>query len=152
MVSIKSTVNIKNSRKKIQKLSALIEKRLAELDSNDKKQIHQLSFEELQDFNQILRIADYTLYKYENKKEVFSLIKEFVDMINNSINSMDVLNDEISELVISAEDSIKRIKHLQSNVSENFTLERGAESVGLAKSEKQDSPHNLTKSATPVYL
>jgi len=151
MVSIKFAVNIKNSRKKIQKLSALVEKRLAELDSNDKKQVNQLSFEELQDFNQILRIADYTLYKYENKKEAFSLIKEFVDMINNSISSMDVLNDEISELVISAEDSIKRIKHLQSNVSENFTLERGAESAGLAKSE-QDSSHNLTKSATHVYL
>jgi len=151
MVLIKSTINIQKSRKKIQKLSSLVEKRLSELDS-DKKQISQLSLEELQDFNQILRIVDYILYKYENKKEVFSLIKEFVDMVNNSIGSMDVLNDKVSELVISAEDSIKRIKRLQSNVSENFTLETYAKSSDLAKSEKQDSTNNLTKSATPVYL
>ncbi|MEX0656158.1 MAG: hypothetical protein WD154_01250 [Nitrosopumilaceae archaeon] len=151
MVSIKSTINIQNSRKKIQKLSSFVEKRLEDLDS-DKKQIRQLSFEELQDFNQILRIADYILYKYESKKEVFSLIKEFVDMVNNSIGSMDVLNDKVNELVISAEDSIKRIKSLQSNVSENFTLEEYAKSDGFAKSEKQDSTNNLTNSATPVYL
>lgn len=151
MVSIKSAISIKNSRKKIQELSSLVEKRLAELDQSEKKQINQLSFEELQDFNQIIRIADYILYKYENKKEAFSLIKEFVDMINNSIRSMDVLNDEISELVISAEDSIKRIKSLQSNVSENFSLETYVKSTDLAKSEK-DSTNNLTKSTTPVYL
>ncbi|HXV51436.1 MAG TPA: hypothetical protein VD689_04850 [Nitrosopumilaceae archaeon] len=150
MVSIKST-KITNSRKKIQKLSSLVEKRLEELDS-DKKKINQLSLEELQDFNQILRIADYILYKYEHKKEVFSLIKEFVDMVSSSVGSMDDLNDNISELVISAEDSIKRIKSLQSNVSENFTLEPHAKSDGFAKSEGQDSTNNLTKSATPVYL
>ncbi|MBI2005751.1 MAG: hypothetical protein HYS75_00445 [Nitrosopumilales archaeon] len=150
MVSIKSTINITNSRKKIQKLSSLVEKRLAELDS-DKKQINQLSFEELQDFNQILRIADYILYKHENKKEIFSLIKEFVDMVNASVGSMDELNDNINELVISAEDSVKRIKSLQSNVSEDYAIEPYAKSDGFAKSE-QDSTNNLTKSATPVYL
>lgn len=151
MVSIKSTINIANGRKKIQKLSSLVEKRLAEFDS-DKKQINQLSLEELQDFNQILRIADYILYKYENKKEVFSLIKEFVDMVSISVGSMDELNDNVNELVISAEDSIKRIKCLQSNVSEDYALEPYAKSDGFAKSEKQDSTNNLTNSATPVYL
>ncbi|MGI0002768.1 MAG: hypothetical protein ACRD91_00910 [Nitrosopumilaceae archaeon] len=150
MVSIKST-KITNSRKKIQKLSSLVEKRLEEFDS-DKKKINQLSLEELQDFNQILRIADYILYKYEHKKEVFSLIKEFVDMVNSSVGSMDDLNYNINELVISAEDSIKRIKCLQSNVSENFTLEPHAKSDDFAKSEGQDSTNNLTNSATPVYL
>lgn len=151
MVSIKPAINIQKSRKKFQKISALVEKRLVDLDS-DKKKINQLSVEELQDFNQILRIADYILYKYEHKKEVFSLIKEFVDMVNSSIGSMDTLNDNLSELVVSAEDSIKRIKHLQSNVSENLISEEYAKSDGSAKSEGQDSTNNLTKSATPVYL
>jgi len=141
MVSIKPTLNIQKSRKKLQKISALVEKRLAEIDS-DKKKISQLSVEELQDFNQILRIADYVLYKYEHKKEVFSLIKEFVDMINSNL----------SELVISAEDSIKRIKSLQSNVSENLISEEYARSDGYTKSARHDSTNNLTKSATPVYL
>ncbi len=151
MVSIKSTINITNSRKKIHKLSSLVEKRLAELDS-DKKQINQLSLEDLQDFNQILRIADYILYKHENKKEVFSLIKEFVDMVSNSVGSMDELNDNINELVISAEDSIKRIKSLQSNVSEDYALEPYAKSDASQILQSHDSTNNLTKSATPVYL
>jgi hypothetical protein len=151
MVSIKPAIHIQKSRKKLQKISALVEKRLAELDS-DKKKISQLSFEELQDFNQILRIADYILYKYEHKKEMFSLIKEFVDMVNGSIGSMDTLNDNLSELVISAEDSIKRIKSLQNNVSENLISEEYAKSDDFAKSARHDSTNNLTKSATPVYL
>jgi hypothetical protein len=151
MVSIKPTINIQKSRKKIQKISALVEKRLSELDS-DKKKINQLSVEELQDFNQILHIADYILYKYEHKKEVFSLIKEFVDMVNSSVGSMDTLNDNLSELVISAEDSIKRIKHLQSNVSENLISEEYAKSDDFSKSVKPDSTNNLTRSTTPVYL
>ena len=151
MVSIKPAINIQKSRKKIQKISGLVEKRLAELDS-DKKKINQLSVEELQDFNQILRIADYILYKYEHKKEVFSLIKEFVDMVNISVGSMDTLNDNLSELVISAEDSIKRIKHLQSNVSENLISEEYAKSDDFAKSAKQNSTNNLTRSAKPVYI
>ena len=151
MVSIKPTINIQKSRKKIQKISALVEKRLSELDS-DKKKINQLSVEELQDFNQILHIADYILYKYEHKKEVFSLIKEFVDMVNSSVGSMDTLNDNLSELVIYAEDSIKRIKHLQSNVSENLISEEYAKSDDFSKSVKPDSTNNLTRSTTPVYL
>jgi hypothetical protein len=151
MVSIKPTINIQKSRKKIQKISALVEKRLSELDS-DKKKINQLSVEELQDFNQILHIADYILYKYEHKKEVFSLIKEFVDIINSSVGSMDTLNDNLSELVISAEDSIKRIKYLQSNVSENLISEEYAKSDDFSKSVKPDSTNNLTRSTTPVYL
>jgi len=151
MVSIKPAINIQKSRKRIQKISGLVEKRLAELDS-DKKKTSQLSVEELQDFNQILRIADYILYKYEHKKEVFSLIKEFVDMVNSSVGSMDTLNDNLSELVISAEDSIKKIKHLQSNVSENLISEEYAKSDDFSKSAKQNSTNNLTRSATPVYL
>ncbi|MBM3894933.1 MAG: hypothetical protein FJ359_00655 [Thaumarchaeota archaeon] len=151
MVSIKPAINIQKSRKRIQKISGLVEKRLAELDSDKKKTSH-LSVEELQDFNQILRIADYILYKYEHKKEVFSLIKEFVDMVNSSVGSMDTLNDNLSELVISAEDSIKKIKHLQSNVSENLISEEYAKSDDFSKSAKQNSTNNLTRSATPVYL
>lgn len=150
-MAIKSAINLKKSREKIQKLSLLVEKRLAEFDQKEKNQINSLSFEELQDFQQILKISDYILYKYEGKKAVFSLLKEFVDMISNSVNSMDLINDEISELVVSAEYYIKKIKALKENVSENFTLD-STKNCDFEHAEPKCSTNNLTKSTTPVYI
>ncbi len=113
--------NIKNDLKRIEKFSNLAEQKLSIFDK-DKKRIEQLSFEELQDLNQILQMADYILTKYEDKKEVYDLLKEFVEMITTSSTSMDLLNDKISEHVVSAENTISKIKNLQSDVSENYSL------------------------------
>ena len=73
-------------------------------------------------------------------------------MINNSTNSMDLLNDKIAEMVVSAESTISRIKNLQGDVSENYSLISNKE-----KAEKEQkivpktSTINLTKSTTAVY-
>ena len=115
------TRNIKNDLKKIEKFSSLVEEKFSKFDK-DKKKIEELSFEELQDLNQVLQMADYILTKYEGKKEVYSLLKDFVEMINAHSTSMDILNDKISEHVISAENVISKIKNLQNDVSENYTL------------------------------
>ncbi len=112
---------LKKDLKKIQKFSSLIETKLLNFDKDEKK-IDKLSFEELQDLNKLLQIADFILTKYEDKKQVYNLIKDFVDMIGNSSNSMDFLDDKISELVVSAQSTISGIKNLQSGVSENFSL------------------------------
>ena len=74
-----------------------LEKRLSTFDK-DKQRIEKLSFEELQDLNELLRLADYILTKHEDKKEVYALLKDFVGMINNSSNSMDLLNDKITRV------------------------------------------------------
>ena len=120
MGSIKKR-NLKKDIKKIEKFTNLVEKRLSTIDK-DKKRIEKLSFEELQDLNELLRLADYILTKHEDKKEVYALLKDFVGMINSSSNSMDLLNDKILELVASAEGSVSNIKNLQNDVSENYSL------------------------------
>ena len=112
---------LKKDLKKIQKFSSLIETKLLNFDKDEQK-IDKLSFEELQDLNKLLQIADFILTKYEDKKQVYNLIKDFVDMISKSTNSMDFLDDKISELVVSAQSTISGIKNLQSGVSENFSL------------------------------
>ena len=119
--------NFKKDFKKIEKFSTLVEKRLSTFDK-DKQRIEKLSFEELQDLNEILRLADYILTKHEDKKEVYAMLKDFVEMINNSSNSMDMLNDKILELVASADGSISRIKNLQSDVSENYSIKGSKDS------------------------
>lgn len=126
-MDLKKQRNFLKDFKKIEKFSSLVEKRLLTFD-NDKQRIEKLSFEELQDLNELLRLADYILTKHEDKKEVYALLKDFVAMINNSSNSMDLLNDKITELVVSAEAAISRIKNLQTDISENYSLKGTKES------------------------
>lgn len=126
-MDLKNQRNLIKDFKKIEKFSSLVEKRLLTFDK-DKQRIEKLSFEELQDLNELLRLADYILTKHEDKKEVYALLKDFVAMINNSSNSMDLVNDKITELVVSAEAAISRIKNLQTDISENYSLKGTKES------------------------
>jgi len=126
-MDLKKQRNFIKDFKKIEKFSSLVEKRLLTFDK-DKQRIEKLSIEELQDLNELLRLADYILTKHEDKKEVYALLKDFVAMINNSSNSMDLLNDKITELVVSAEAAISRIKNLQTDISENYSLKGTKES------------------------
>ena len=126
-MDLKKQRNLIKDFKKIEKFSSLVEKRLLTFDK-DKQRIEKLSIEELQDLNELLRLADYILTKHEDKKDVYALLKDFVAMINNSSNSMDLLNDKIVELVVSAEAAISRIKNLQTDVSENYSFKGTKES------------------------
>ncbi len=152
MMKLKS-LKIKKDLNKVKKFSSLVEKELFRFDKKNEKKLKKLSLEELKDLHQLLQIANYILSKHEDKKEIRSLLKEFVDMINYSTLSVDILNDDIQELVISAEISIEKIKNLQGNVSENFsfnTTKRNFEAKG-PKPAPKTSTNNLTKSTTGLY-
>ena len=144
--------NIKKDLKKIRTFSYLVEKKLGQLDKKEESKIEKLSFEQLQDLNQLVHAANYILTKYEDDKEVYSLLKDFVEMINNSSVSMDLINDKISELLVSAESATSRIKSIQGKVSEDYLIQ--ASNVGSDKEsdiQPKTSTNNLTKSATAVY-
>lgn len=145
--------NIKKDLKKIRTFSYIIEKKLGQVDKKDESKIENLSFEQLQDLNQLVHAANYIITKYEDNKEVYSLLKDFVEMISNSTASMTILNDKISELVVSAEISISRIKSIQGEVSDDFSLISSNKMVTEKESyiTSKSSTKNLTKSATPAY-
>ena len=148
MSILKPNRNIKKDFEKIKKISSLVKKKLEE-HKNDKR-IEKLTLEQLQDLNEILRITDFILTKHEAKKEFRSLLKEFVDIINKSVGSVEILDDEIGELIISAESTITRIKDLQGMVSKNYDFE--SKSSNETKSDTvENSANNLTSSTTPVY-
>jgi len=147
---LKPNINIKKDFEKIKKISSLVEKRLEEHKNKNNKKIEKLTTEQLQDLNEILRITDFILTKHEAKKEFYSLLKEFVDIINKSAGSVEILDDEIGELIISAESTITRIKDLQGVVSKNYDFK--SNSSNETKSDKvENSANNLTSSTTPVY-
>lgn len=150
MSILKPNRNIKKNFEKIKKISSLVEKKLEERKHKNDKRIEKLTTEQLQDLNEILRITDFILTKHEAKKEFYSLLKEFVDIINKSAGSVEILDDEIGELIISAESTITRIKDLQGTVSKNYDFE--SKSSNETKSDTvENSANNLTSSTTAVY-
>ena len=149
----KKNRNFTKDLKKVRIFSFLAEKKLSQFDKKDENKIKNMTFEQLQDLQQLTSAANFILLKYEDNKEVYSLLKDFVDMIHNSSESVDLLNDKIMEMIVSAENAISRIKNLQGDVSENFSL------ISTSKMNDENEPkittkastNNLTKSATAVY-
>ena len=133
---------------KIRRLSGEIEKKLSQ--SPEGKKIEKLSDEELQDLNKILQMADFLLCKNEERKQVYSMMKEFVDMIKGSAESVSCLDDEISEMVLAAEDSLLRIKSIQCRVSENYAFDSKQKTANQHESQKKGAI-NLTNTSTPIY-
>ena len=149
MVIRKPSLNLKNDLKKVRKLSAIVDKKIESYSQRDNKKIEKLNETELQDLHEILRIADYILTKHEMNKDFHSILKEFVGIINKSATSIESIDDETSELVISAESTISHIKTLQGRVSDEYDLE--SKQSKIAKTAQKSSGNNLTNSSIPVY-
>ena len=132
----------------IQSLSAKIEKKLSISNATDIK-IDKLTSEELQDINKIVGLANFMLFKYEDKKETRLILQHFVSIITESAQSIECIDDEISELILSAEDSINKVKNMHSKISENSDLKKSYldESDG---NESKTSSINLTNFTTAV--
>ena len=100
----------------IRSFSKLVNKRLEELNKKNELKINQLSIDELNDFNKLLQISDYILCLHEEKKDLHSILKKFVDIINESIDSIEVVDDKTSELIIEADSTINKLKNHQNNM------------------------------------
>ena len=101
---------------RIRSLSSVIDKKLSEVKSSDSDKIDKLTLDELQDLEKIARISDFMLSKYTDKKEMCSILKHFISVISETSDSMYNLDDEISELILSAEDSINKVKDLHARI------------------------------------
>ena len=104
----------------IRNFSKLVNKRLEELNKNNDFKINQLNIDELNDLNKLLQIADYILCSYEEKKELHSILKKFVGVINESISSIENIDDKTNELIISADSTISKIKNHQSSMNKSL--------------------------------
>lgn len=132
----------------IQSLSAKIEKKLSASNVPDVK-IDKLSLEELQDINKIVGLANFILFKYEDKKETRLILQHFVSIITESAQSIECIDDEISELILSAEDSINKVKNMHSKISEKSDLEKSYLNDSTDNEPKTGSI-NLTNFTTAV--
>lgn len=136
---------------KVRKLSSLVDKKMESYRQKNNQKIEKLTPAELQDLHEILRIADFILTKHEMNKDFHSILKEFVGIINKSANSVESLDDEICELVISAESTITNIKSLQGKVSDDFDFEANQKEGKIEGITYESNGNNLTNSSTGVH-
>jgi len=144
----------------IKNISEKIDKKLSLSDTTP--EIDNMTVDELQDLSKISRLANFMLTKYEDKKEVHSILKYFVSIISESSESIEKIDDEVSELIISAEDSINKIKEVHTNISEKYDV--GQNDLSCDESEQyvenfdnvvedndsENSSINLTKIAIEI--
>ncbi|HIH99655.1 MAG TPA: hypothetical protein HA347_00400 [Nitrosopumilus sp.] len=116
MIMLNSKYNFLKDIERIRSISSIIDKKLSDVKSSDTNKIDKLTLDELQDLDKIVRIADFMLCKYADKKEMRSILEYFTSIITVTANSMDNLDDEISELILSAEDSINKVKDLHARI------------------------------------
>jgi len=139
--------NSLKDHKKIKQFSSIIKNRLDSEFKNTKK-INTFTFEELSDLNKILAISDFILAKYEHKKNVHSILNEFVDLIKETENSIISMDDEIQELTLSAEVPINHIMEIKNKISEKHGF--GLEEYTKYEGDVGNSSNNLTTSSIDV--
>ena len=133
----------------LKSISSKIDKKLSENKTIDQKKLDKLSVEELQDLQKIVGISDFMLCKYSDKKEMKSILKYFVSLISETADSLETLDDEISELIISAEDSINRVKDMHTHISDKSEIEQKY-GDGPDYTRQETSAINLTKFAIEI--
>ena len=131
----------------IKNISGKIDKKISQSNPKNLK-IENLTLEELQDLRKIVGLADFMLHKYEDKKDTKSILEYFVSIIRDSAESIESIDDEVSELIISAEDSIGKIKELHTNISEKYDLEKSGQNS--EEYESENSANNFTKIAIEI--
>ena len=139
--------NSLKDHKKIKRFSSIVKDKLNS-ESRNVKKINTLTFEELSDLNKILTISDFILAKYEHKKNVHSILNEFVDLIKETENSIISMDDEIEELTLSANVPINHIMEIKNRISKKHGLD--LEEYTKYEGDAENSSNNLTTSSIDV--
>lgn len=134
---------------RIRSISSKIDQKLSDIKTPDNAVVDKLTVDELQDLKKIVGIADFMMCKYEDKKEMQSILKHFVSIISDTASSLDDLDDEVSELIIAAEDSINKVKDMHSNISEHSDFKKKYHD-GPDYDEYETSAINLTNFTTEI--
>lgn len=134
---------------KIKSISSIIDKKLSKVKPSEDSKIDKLSLEELQDLDKIVGIANFMMCKYADKKEMRSILKHFTSIIYETAGSLENLDDEVSELIISAEDSINKVKDMHTHISDKSDFKKKYLD-GPDYNEHETSPINLTNFVTEI--
>jgi len=142
--------NFSKDISRIKIISAKIDKKLSEIKPSEDHVIDNLTFEELRDLNKLVSIADFMLYKYSDKKELHTILQYFKSVISDTANSIIELDDEVSELILAAEDSINKVKDMHTNISDKSDFKNKYHD-GPDYNEYETSAINLTTFVRQIH-
>ncbi len=134
---------------RIKSISSIIDKKLSEVKPSEDSKIDKLTLEELQDLDKIVGIANFMMCKYDDKKEMRSILKHFTSIIDETASSLEDMDDEVSELIISAEDSINKVKDMHAHISDKSDFKKRYLD-GPDYNEHETSAINLTNFVTEI--
>ncbi|QLH04950.1 hypothetical protein C5F49_06180 [Nitrosopumilus oxyclinae] len=134
---------------RIKSISSIIDKKLSEVKPSEDSKIDKLTLEELQDLDKIVGIANFMMCKYADKKEMRSILKHFASIIDETAGSLEDLDGEVSELILSAEDSINKVKDMHVNISDKSDFKKKYLD-GPDYNEHETSAINLTNFVTEI--
>lgn len=134
---------------RIKSISSKLDKKISEAKPSEEAKIDKLTLEELQDLDRVVGLANFILTKYQDKKEMRSILRGFVEIISDSAKSLEEIDDEVSELILEAEDSISKVKDMHAHISDKSDF-KGKYHDGPDYNEHQTSANNLTKIVTEV--
>ena len=149
MIKINSAQDVPKELRKIRRFSSIVIKKLKS-ESISSENINNFTFEELTDINKILSLTNFLLTKYEHKKNMHLILKEFADLITKSANSLESIDDDVEELLISSTTEISRLKNIQHNFSKKNDSIFNENKVDNEQNSK-NSVNNLTRFSTDVY-
>ncbi|SRR5579885_235135 len=112
---------------KIKELSSKIEQKIAQKDKNKDDFIETLSVEELKDLRQVILASEYLLTKYQDKKDLKAFLQDFIGVIMNATNSVNGMQGELEDLLISAEVALQQIQSLHQEMTQNLALGKGVQ-------------------------
>ena len=78
------------------------------------------------------------------------ILEEFVDLITKSANSLESIDDEVEEMLISSTTEILRLKNIQRNFSKKNDSILNENKPNNEQNSK-NSVNNLTRFSTDVY-
>ena len=133
----------------IKTISSKLDKKLSQAKCPHDANLDKLSAEELQDLDKIVGIADFLLHKHSENKEMQSMLKYFVSVISDTATSLNDLDDEVSELILSAEDSINKVKEMHTRISDRSDFKKNFHD-GPEYAAEETSAINLTKSVIEI--
>ena len=155
---------------KIRNISSKIEEKIAQkAPDKDDRFIETLSVEELKDLRQVMMAAEYLLSKYQDKKELKAFLEDFIGIILHATNSVNVMRDDLTDLLISAEMAFSQIQTLHEEVTQHLSLDRFIQTrlddyrntfvpqasvpakIEEPKVDEISSPINLTNTTRRIY-
>ena len=135
---------------RIKALSSKIDKKLSEIKPSEDHTIDNLTFEELRDLNKLVSIADFMLHKYADKKEIHAILQCFDSVISDTASSLVEIDDEVSELILAAEDSINKVKDMHTSIYDKSDFKNKYHD-GPDYNEHETSAINLTTFVRQIH-